>query len=304
MNQDFYPSRQDDSAAILDRVDPVVYAGGCGPLSAEDVAFFDKNGFLFLPAFFDARETKIYQDEMQQIRQSLDGADRDDVIVEPGSREMRSVFEIHRNGDKLKSLSQDRRIVDRIRQLLASDVYIHQSRVNYKPGFKGKEFNWHSDFETWHVEDGVPRMRMTLVLGGVDRKQRVQRPADGLARVAAPLHLVRRRHPGKPFPSIPGRPGTGGARSGFSALAGGPLWADPGQGTGGFGVVVRLQCHAWVERQHLAVSAFQRFLRLQQRREPAGGPVQRLAAASALSGQSRLHPRRGLGFSGPRQRTR
>ncbi|MGE4279467.1 MAG: ectoine hydroxylase [Magnetospirillum sp.] len=160
MNQDFYPSRQDDSAAILDRVDPVVYAGGCGPLSAEDVAFFDKNGFLFLPAFFDARETKIYQDEMQQIRQSLDGADRDDVIVEPGSREMRSVFEIHRNGDKLKSLSQDRRIVDRIRQLLASDVYIHQSRVNYKPGFKGKEFNWHSDFETWHVEDGVPRMRM------------------------------------------------------------------------------------------------------------------------------------------------
>src|SRR3546814_19751740 len=37
--------------------------------------------------------------------------------------------------------------------------YIHQSRLNYKPGFKGKEFYWHSDFETWHVEDGMPRMR-------------------------------------------------------------------------------------------------------------------------------------------------
>ena len=33
------------------------------------------------------------------------------------------------------------------------------SRLNYKPGFTGKEFFWHSDFETWHVEDGMPRMR-------------------------------------------------------------------------------------------------------------------------------------------------
>src|SRR5690606_39163792 len=42
---------------------------------------------------------------------------------------------------------------------LDSEVYIHQSRVNLKPGFHGKEFYWHSDFETWHVEDGMPRMR-------------------------------------------------------------------------------------------------------------------------------------------------
>jgi ectoine hydroxylase len=24
---------------------------------------------------------------------------------------------------------------------------------------KGKEFYWHSDFETWHAEDGMPKMR-------------------------------------------------------------------------------------------------------------------------------------------------
>lgn len=38
-------------------------------------------------------------------------------------------------------------------------MYIHQSRINLKPGFTGKEFYWHSDFETWHMEDGMPRMR-------------------------------------------------------------------------------------------------------------------------------------------------
>src|SRR5690606_24848873 len=41
----------------------------------------------------------------------------------------------------------------------ADDVYVHQSRINLKPGFRGKEFYWHSDFETWHTEDGMPRMR-------------------------------------------------------------------------------------------------------------------------------------------------
>lgn len=39
------------------------------------------------------------------------------------------------------------------------DVYIHQSRINDKFGFKGSGFNWHSDLETWHSEDGMPRMR-------------------------------------------------------------------------------------------------------------------------------------------------
>ncbi len=27
------------------------------------------------------------------------------------------------------------------------------------PGFTGSGFYWHSDFETWHAEDGMPSMR-------------------------------------------------------------------------------------------------------------------------------------------------
>ena len=54
-------------------------------------------------------------------------------------------------------------MVGRARQILGSDVYVHQSRVNYKPGFKGKDFYWHSDFETWHAEDGMPRMRAVSI---------------------------------------------------------------------------------------------------------------------------------------------
>ena len=59
----------------------------------------------------------------------------------------------------LARLTRDPRLVNVARQILGSEVYVHQSRANMKPGFKGKEFYWHSDFETWHVEDGMPAMR-------------------------------------------------------------------------------------------------------------------------------------------------
>jgi ectoine hydroxylase len=60
-------------------------------------------------------------------------------------------------------LAQDARLVDVAQYLLGDEVYLYQTRLNYKPGFFGKEFYWHSDFETWHMEDGMPRMRALSV---------------------------------------------------------------------------------------------------------------------------------------------
>ncbi|WP_030558872.1 phytanoyl-CoA dioxygenase family protein, partial [Streptomyces exfoliatus] len=57
----------------------------------------------------------------------------------------------------------DERVVGRARQILGSDVYVHQSRINVKPGFGASGFYWHSDFETWHAEDGLPNMRTVSV---------------------------------------------------------------------------------------------------------------------------------------------
>jgi ectoine hydroxylase len=73
------------------------------------------------------------------------------------------VFRVHELHPRFGRLARDPRLADAARQILGSDVYMHQSRVNLKPGFTGKEFYWHSDFETWHVEDGMPRMRALSV---------------------------------------------------------------------------------------------------------------------------------------------
>lgn len=58
--------------------------------------------------------------------------------------------------DLIAAALHDPRVVSAASQLLGSDVYIHQSRVNFQPAFTGTGFYWHSDFETWHAEDGLP----------------------------------------------------------------------------------------------------------------------------------------------------
>ena len=61
------------------------------------------------------------------------------------------------------ALAADPRVLDTARFLLGSDVYLHQSRINFMPGFAGSGFYWHSDFETWHAEDGMPTPRALSV---------------------------------------------------------------------------------------------------------------------------------------------
>ncbi|PRO67085.1 ectoine hydroxylase [Alkalicoccus urumqiensis] len=159
---DKYPSRTGSEAEIMDRKDPVVHQEpeqSSGPLSTDEMKSFQKNGYLLKKQLFNEEEVTILRKELDQIMKANESRDADDVIKEPGSNEIRSIFEIHKDGGFFQALSKNERIVKIAEQLLADQVYITQSRINFKPGFKGKEFYWHSDFETWHVEDGMPDMR-------------------------------------------------------------------------------------------------------------------------------------------------
>lgn len=160
--EDLYPSRIEEKPRLLARKDPVVYTqpfAGTGPLDAERLALYEQNGYLNLKSFFSAEEVKALKDELGKLWQEGRESERKEVIREPQSQEVRSIFAVHRDNAVFRQLSQHPRLVAIIEQILGSDVYLHQSRINYKHGFTGKEFYWHSDFETWHVEDGMPRMR-------------------------------------------------------------------------------------------------------------------------------------------------
>lgn len=158
---DLYDSRTDRGTAIIARQDPVVYAGGAyaQALSAGQLASYESDGFLLIENLFSEAEVQALLDEIRRMGKDPAIAGGEEVITEPGSDALRSVFRVHELSPLLDRLARDPRLIHVARQILGSEVYIHQSRANMKPGFKGKEFYWHSDFETWHVEDGMPAMR-------------------------------------------------------------------------------------------------------------------------------------------------
>ncbi len=158
---DLYPSRRVAVQSFLPRRDPVLHGAwdAGAPLTRDEAERFERDGYLVIDGAFDAAEVAALKAESLRLLAASTKLDPETVVVEPSGGEVRSIFAIHRQSGLMGRLAADERLAGIARFLLADDVYIHQSRLNYKPGFHGEEFYWHSDFETWHVEDGMPRMR-------------------------------------------------------------------------------------------------------------------------------------------------
>ena len=160
---DFYPTRLERPAESFERKDPVIHSQGTdrhnGPLSETELARYVRDGFLVFNNFLDQETVKRFRDDLRAYENDDSILRSEGTITEPGKQEIRSIFGIHELSDRFDRLTRESRLLDMVHQLLGSDAYIHQSRINFKPGFHGKGFDWHSDFETWHAEDGMPRMR-------------------------------------------------------------------------------------------------------------------------------------------------
>ncbi|MZE80882.1 ectoine hydroxylase [Streptomyces xinghaiensis] len=161
---DLYPTRGATEVATP-RVDPVVWSapGTPGPISENEISDFDRDGFMAVDQLITPDEVAVYRDELNRLVTDPEVKADERSIVEPKSQKVRSVFEVHKISEVFAGLVRDPRVLDRARQILGSDVYVHQSRINVKPGFGASGFYWHSDFETWHAEDGLPNMRTVSV---------------------------------------------------------------------------------------------------------------------------------------------
>jgi ectoine hydroxylase len=159
--RDTYPTRGTGPERWIDRQDPVLWSDWSpeAPLTRAQAEAFERDGFLVLHGLFEPEEVEALIDASARLRAGGHAIRREDVVTEPGSDEVRTIFRLEDHDPLMNRLGRDPRLAGIARFLLGDEVYIHQSRLNYKPGFTGKEFYWHSDFETWHAEDGMPRMR-------------------------------------------------------------------------------------------------------------------------------------------------
>jgi len=97
--------------------------------------------------------------------ESLSSEDSRDVYFnyEADGSTVRSILGVHRLIDILKLVPSE--ILDDVRSILGGDFYIHQSRINVKLAGVSSGWTPHSDFETWHYDDGMENMRcLTLMI--------------------------------------------------------------------------------------------------------------------------------------------
>ena len=158
---DLYPTRLPDGETVIDRPDPVLWSDWSedAPISRDDAEHYRDKGYLVRRDIFGADEISAMIEASRDLREHGQAIRAEDLVTEPESDAVRTIFRLDEHSALFDRVSRDERMAGVASFLLGDDVYLHQSRLNYKPGFTGKEFYWHSDFETWHAEDGMPRAR-------------------------------------------------------------------------------------------------------------------------------------------------
>ncbi len=138
---DNYPTRILKDGFFMPRTEKVSYT--C------EFPDYEENGYKIFKNYFSRNEIE------EILTTNIGGL----VTNEPGSEKVvRSKTGIHLTNQLCNELACSGSLPQMVKEILGSDIYIHQSRVNYKLPFVGTGWHWHSDFETWHAQDGMPAM--------------------------------------------------------------------------------------------------------------------------------------------------
>lgn len=150
--KDKYPTRKSKKTLLMQREERAAYDTD----SVYGIREYAEKGFYHYKNFFDSgaidlansRAANIYSGETEHGY----------ISHEPDSDLLRSALNIH-NIPAFNELLHDPVLASIAAAILGGSGYVHQSRINYKNSYGSAGWDWHSDFETWHSQDGMPEMR-------------------------------------------------------------------------------------------------------------------------------------------------
>ncbi|WP_370497040.1 phytanoyl-CoA dioxygenase family protein [Trichodesmium erythraeum] len=70
--------------------------------------------------------------------------------MEEDGKTLRAIHEVPSKMGVLEKISQHPKLVEPAMQILGSQVYVHQLKINFKAAFTEKVWPWHQDFIFWH----------------------------------------------------------------------------------------------------------------------------------------------------------
>lgn len=124
-------------------------------LTAEQLAQFERDGYLFFPGQFSPQETAVLNAAVPELYQRREAYN----VRERGSDAVRTNFAAHLCSAPFARLARHPRMVEPVSQLLGEALYMHQFKINGKQAFEGDVWQWHQDYGTWLNDDHMPTER-------------------------------------------------------------------------------------------------------------------------------------------------
>lgn len=146
--KDIYPTRKSLSCKIIKRNCKTYYGKN------KDYNFYNDNGYLIIKNYFNIEDINLLKINMNNIintKNVLLNKEKDNI-------NLRSALGIHRN-ELVFNFIKKYNLHKIAENILKDNVYLYQSRINFKSNKDSNGWNIHSDFETWHSQDGMPLMR-------------------------------------------------------------------------------------------------------------------------------------------------
>jgi ectoine hydroxylase-related dioxygenase (phytanoyl-CoA dioxygenase family) len=159
------------------------------PLTYEQVADFEADGYLVLEGLFDREEMDLLRDIGHA---DAELAKRTATRRDAAGGETKLSLRNELPDDIYSAFVRCRRIVDPMEQLLGGEVYHYHHKMNMKEPYVGGAWEWHQDYGYWY-NNGCLFPWMASCMIAVDRATR----ENGCLQVLRGSHLMGRVDHGK-----------------------------------------------------------------------------------------------------------
>ncbi|MCA1703907.1 MAG: phytanoyl-CoA dioxygenase family protein [Actinobacteria bacterium] len=140
-------------------------------LTPDQIEQYTTQGFLLIP--------DLMHEEVRVIRENIERSATDATpgrMLEDDGYTLRGLRGTHFTNDFFARLVRNPKMLIPAQQLLGSEVYVYQFKINMKRAFKGDMWRWHQDFSYWHHEDGMPAPQALTAVIFVDRADEANGP--------------------------------------------------------------------------------------------------------------------------------
>ncbi len=124
-------------------------------LTREQLAQFDRDGYLFFPGKFTPEEMRALTSAVPDLYSRREAYN----VREKGKDAVRTNFAAHMYSEPFAKLARHPRMVEPVEDLLGEALYMHQFKINGKQAFDGDVWQWHQDYGTWKNDDLMPAER-------------------------------------------------------------------------------------------------------------------------------------------------